>query len=90
MADVRGFGETMSPRNVREEGVTYFDPRDGMDADFTYASFFGRPLLGMRVEDALQVVRHLRARPDVDGARIGIVGRGWAGMVGLFTACPYQ
>ncbi|MBZ5545937.1 MAG: acetylxylan esterase [Acidobacteriia bacterium] len=87
VADVRGFGETMSPRNVREEGVTYFDPRDGMDADFTYASFFlGRPLLGLRVEDALQVVRYLRARPDVDGTRIGIVGRDWAGTVGLFAA----
>jgi cephalosporin-C deacetylase-like acetyl esterase len=87
VADVRGFGETMSPRNVREEGVTYFDPRDGMDADFTYASFFlGRPLLGMRVTDALAVLQYLRSREDVDGARIGIVGRGWAGMVALFAA----
>jgi cephalosporin-C deacetylase-like acetyl esterase len=87
VADVRGFGETMSPRNVPEKGVSYFDPRDGMDADFTYASFFlGRPLLGMRVADALGVVRYLRSREDVDRARIGMVGRGWAGVVGLFAA----
>jgi cephalosporin-C deacetylase-like acetyl esterase len=87
VADVRGFGETMSPRNVPEKGVTYFDPRDGMDADFSYASFFiGRPLLGMRVADALVVLRYLRSRDDVDAARIGIVGRGWAGMVALFAA----
>ncbi len=87
VADVRGFGETMSPRNVPEKGVTYFDPRDGMDADFTYASFFlGRPLLGMRVADALAVLRYLRSRDDVDAARIGIVGRGWAAMVALFSA----
>ncbi len=86
LVDVRGFGETMSPRSVREEGVDYFDPRDGMDADFAYAAFFlGRPLLGMRVWDALQVVKYLRTRADVDAKRISIVGRGWAGLVALFA-----
>ena len=87
VADVRGFGETMSPRNVREEGVDYFDPRDGMDADFAYAaSFLGRPLLGMRVWDALQVAEYVRSRPDVDSSRVAIAGRGWAGVVALFAA----
>lgn len=87
IADVRGFGETKSPRNVREVGVDYFDPRDGMDADFTYASFFlGRPLLGMRVWDALHVAAYLRARPEVDPKRIGIAGRGWASVIAMFAA----
>ncbi|HUU12760.1 MAG TPA: acetylxylan esterase [Terriglobia bacterium] len=87
VADVRGFGETMSPRNVREEGVDYFDPRDGMDADFAYAAFFlGRPLLGMRVWDALQVAEYLRSRPDVEPSRVTVAGRGWAGVIALFTA----
>lgn len=87
VADVRGFGETMSSRNVPEAGVDYFDPRDGMDADYTYASFFlGRPLLGMRVTDALQVARYLRSRADVDATRLGIAGCGWAGPVALFAA----
>jgi len=85
VADVRGFGETMSPRSVAR--VDYFDARDGMDADSTYASFFlGRPLLGMRVEDALRVVAYLQSRPDVDGRRLTIAGRGWAGLVALFAA----
>jgi dienelactone hydrolase len=87
VADVRGFGETVSPRNVPEAGVDYFDPRDGMDADFTYASYFlGRPLLGMRVWDALGVVQYLRSRPDVDAKGVGVVGRGWAGTIALFAA----
>jgi len=87
VADVRGFGETRSPRNVPDEGVEYFDPRGGMDADFAYAGFFlGRPVLGMRVWDALHVVEYLRSRSDVDPKRIGIVGRGWAGATALFAA----
>ena len=85
VADVRGFGETKSPRNVADV-FTYFDPASGMDADFTYAAFFlGRPLLGMRVWDALSVFQYLRSRPDVDQARIFVVGRGWAGLAALFA-----
>jgi cephalosporin-C deacetylase-like acetyl esterase len=87
VADIRGFGETMSARRVPDPHLDYFDPRDGMDADFAIASFFlGRPLLGMRVRDARSVVEFLRARPDVDPAHITIAGRGWAGVVALFTA----
>ena len=87
VADVRGFGETWAPRDVREQGVNYFLPRDGTDADFAYAAFFlGRTLLGMRVGDALGVVRYLRARLDVDPQRVALVGRGWAGVTALFAA----
>lgn len=87
VADVRGFGETKSPRNVREAGVDYFEPRDGMDADFTYASFFlGRPLLGMRVWDALHVAAYLRTRPEIDPKRIGIAGGGWASVIAMLGA----
>lgn len=87
VADVRGFGETMSPRNVSDARVDYFDPRDGMDADFTYAAFFlGRSLAGMRVRDALGVAEYVRARPEVDSKKIGITGRGWAGTIALLAA----
>jgi len=87
VADVRGFGETMSARRISDPHLDYFDPRDGMDADFTFASFFlGRPLLGMRVRDARSVVSFLRARSDVDPVHITIVGRHWAGVVALFAA----
>jgi len=87
VADVRGFGETWAPRDVREETPDYFHPRDGKDADLAYAAFFlGRPLLGMRVLDALGVVRYLRTRSDVDPKRVAVVGRGWAGLAALFAA----
>ena len=87
VADVRGFGETMSERNVSDPRVDYFDPRDGMDADFTYATFFlGRSLVGMRVRDALGVAEYVRSRPEVDPKRVGITGRGWAGTIALFAA----
>ncbi len=87
VADVRGFGETMSAHRIADPHLDYFDPRDAMDADFTFASFFlGRPLLGMRVRDARAAVDFLRARSDVDPAHITIAGRGWAGVVALFAA----
>ncbi len=87
VADVRGFGETMSSQRIADPHLDYFDPRDGMDADFTFASFFlGRPLLGMRVHDARAVIHFVGARPDVNRARITIAGRGWAGLVAVFAA----
>ena len=86
VADVRGFGETWSPRDVREVEENYFHPHDGRDADFAYAAaFLGRTLLGMRVQDALGVVRYLETRSDVDAKRIALVGRGWAGIVAAYA-----
>jgi len=87
VADVRGFGETMSQQKIPAANVGYFDPRDGVDADFAYASFFfGRPLMGMRVRDARSVVRFLDSRPDVDRDHISIVGKGCAGVVAMLAA----
>jgi cephalosporin-C deacetylase-like acetyl esterase len=87
VADVRGFGETMSSRRIPDPHVDYFDPRDGMDSDFAIASsFLGQPLLGMRVHDARSVIDFVRARPDADPAHVTIAGRGWAGVVALFAA----
>jgi hypothetical protein len=87
VADVRGFGETMSARNVPDTRMDYFHARDGMEATFTYASFFlGRAILGMRVWDGLQVVEYVCSRPDVDAKQISLIGRGWAGTVSLFVA----
>jgi cephalosporin-C deacetylase-like acetyl esterase len=87
VADVRGFGETGAARDVREGAEDYFHPRDAEDADFAYAALFvGRPLVGMRVNDALGVARYLRTRPDVDSQRVAMTGRGWAAVVALFSA----
>lgn len=87
VADVRGFGETWAPRDVRETSARYFQPHDGVDADFNYAAFFlGRSLLGMRVWDALNVAAYVRSRSDVDPQHVQLVGRGWAAEVALFAA----
>ncbi len=87
VADVRGFAETMSQPKMPHAQIGYFDPRDGVDADFAYASFFlGRPLMGMRVRDARSVIQYLNSRPDVDRDRISIVGKGWAGVVAMMAA----
>ena len=87
VVDVRGFGETQSSHHVQNRRISYFDPRDGMDADFAYAALcLGRPLLGMRVWDALQAVEYFRSRPDVDPKRVSIVGRGWSAVTALFAA----
>lgn len=85
VADVRGFGETRSGRNVPDKRMYYYHPRDGMDADFAYAALsLGRPLAGMRVQDALAAVRFARSRAAA-GA-LTLVGRGWAGLIALFYA----
>jgi cephalosporin-C deacetylase-like acetyl esterase len=87
VADVRGFGETMSRQRVPGSQLNYFDPRDGLDADFAYGSFFvGRTLLGMRVWDALNVVEYMHSRSQVGAVRVSIAGRGDAGLVALFAA----
>jgi len=85
IADVRGFGETKSPRNVPDKRMYYYHPRDGMDADYAYAALsLGRPLAGMRVQDALAVVHMTRSR--MKAGPLTLVGRGWAGLIALFCA----
>ena len=86
MVEVRGFGQTMSHLQIPDSRIGYFHPRDAMDADLTYASFFlGRPLLGMRVWDALSAVAYVRSRPVVDPGHTAIVGRGWAGVLAAYA-----
>ncbi len=85
--DVRGFGETQSARNVPDKRMGYYHPRDGMDADFAYAAFsLNRPLLGMRVYDALRALKYLRTRSDIQPAEVVVAGRGWAGLMAAFAA----
>ena len=91
VADVRGFGETKSDQNVRDETLPYYHARGGTDADFTYATFLlGRPMLGMRVADALAVLQVLRARPDVLPDQVVVAGRGWAALIAAFAGALDQ
>jgi hypothetical protein len=67
--------------------VGYYDPRDGMDADYAYAALMlGRPLQGMRVWDSLACANYLKSRPDVDLGQFKVAGQAWAGMTALLTA----
>lgn len=50
------------------------------------ALLLGETMLGWRVRDAMAAVSLLRARPDVDPRRIGIMGISGGGTVSLFTA----
>jgi cephalosporin-C deacetylase-like acetyl esterase len=87
VADVRGFGETMPSHQVADPRMYCFHPRDGRDADFSYAvASFGKSLLGMRVLDALHVIEYSVSRADVDPTRTILAGRGWAGLTALFAA----
>src|SRR5262249_54053969 len=87
VADVRGFGETMSKRHAADGKLDYFDPFNGRDSEFAYTSLsIGRTLLGMRVWDALNVVQYVHSRGDMGGVRVSILGRGEAGVVALFAA----
>ena len=46
----------------------------------------GRNLPGMAVEDALSVLRWMRGWTEIDGARIGVMGKGSSGVVALLAA----
>jgi hypothetical protein len=85
VADVRGFGETMASGNVPDPRMYYFHPRDGMDADYAYAAnSLGRCLVGMRVQDAVAVIR--MACSLAASNTVTVLGRGWAGTIALFAA----
>ncbi len=46
----------------------------------------GRPLLSMRVQDALGAMRYLVSRPEVDADNVSVLGHGEGGVIGVFVA----
>jgi dienelactone hydrolase len=76
-ADLRGLGEC----RTRRPAVVYSDV---YDPDMR-AILVGKTIAGMQVHDLLAVFAYAASRPDVDGSRIGIWGRGTAGIVALFA-----
>ena len=50
------------------------------------ADLVGKTLIGMRVEDVLQIIDYLSRRPDVDSTRIDAMGSGHLGLVLLYAA----
>ncbi|MBI3693356.1 MAG: acetylxylan esterase [Acidobacteria bacterium] len=92
--DVRGCGET-SPGEPLAPNRTH----DRMYRDFTLnpstslargAMNLGRPLLGMRVHDALAAVQYLASRPDVDFNDLSVFGHREGGVISLFAAALDQ
>jgi cephalosporin-C deacetylase-like acetyl esterase len=76
--DARGFGETAAVK-----------PKDYWHEEFSIAYLaihLARPLLGQRVEDALTALDLLAARPEVDAARLSIVGVERGGPAALHAA----
>ena len=76
--DARGFGETAAKKPPRywsdEFSIAYI------------AINLGRPLLGQRVEDALAALGVLAERPEVDAAKLSLVGIEAGGPVALHAA----
>ncbi len=90
--DLRGVGETApeepsvrpgAPTHERKYRDFFFHPSANLARG---AMNLGRPLLAMRVQDALAALSYLASRPDVDPAEIRVFGRGEGGVIGLFVA----
>jgi cephalosporin-C deacetylase-like acetyl esterase len=79
--DLRGFGET-KPNIDRD----YFSRNFGDYEHATTALLIGKTMPGMRALDAICGIDVLAARNDVDGNRMGVVGRGSAALAVLFAA----
>jgi len=76
--DVRGFGETAALKSGRYLENEY---------PLSYAAIMlGRPLLGQRVEDVFAAASVLADRPEVDAARLSVVGVEAAGPIALHAA----
>lgn len=78
--DFRGFGELM----LREElGGNWTNSCSQLASR---AMQLGRPLLGQRVSDVMQLIDWALARPDVDPARVTMTGNSGGGTMTLFSA----
>ena len=80
--DLRGWGDTapaMYPYEMAGWG--------SLERYSAYATAaLGDPVMSMRIRDALAALAWLRTRPEVDGARIRLAGRGLGGLVALHAA----
>ncbi len=85
-ADVRGRGQC-TPRSP-SRGPRYYAGR-GEDNYVWDTLVLGRPMLGGYVRDAFLTLHYLRARADVDAARVWVIGQGSMGVVALFALALY-
>ena len=77
--DQRGFGERMHPDDRRDGAL------DSCRRFVPAAHERGRTLYGERVYDVQQWIAYAATRPEMDGARIGLLGHSGGGLTALFT-----
>lgn len=77
--DWRGFGELMLPQDVH-------DNRSGCWQLSFRAMQLGRPLLGQRVADAMQLLDWALGRTDTDARRVVMTGNSGGGTMTLFAS----
>ena len=77
--DFRGFGELMLPEDIRANGTNSC-------SQLGLRSFqMGRPLLGQRISDVMQLLDWALARKDVDRKRVVMTGNSGGGTMTLFA-----
>jgi cephalosporin-C deacetylase-like acetyl esterase len=82
--DPRGLGETQYRIQSK---VDYFQSISGVETNMVYNSFLvGRPMLAMRIKDALRAVDLLNQRSDADLSKIYVLGEGAGGVIAQFVA----
>jgi dienelactone hydrolase len=81
VVDVRGTGET---RPEEKERAWYGVAVDAASRELV----LGQTTLGLRLRDARNVVRHLQARADLDGHRLGVWGDAFAPVNGPALVDP--
>ena len=80
--DISGLGE-LKPQPTAYDMASWND----IERILTYLSISnGKPVMGLRIRDALRALHYLKARGDVDPDRIIIGGRGLGALVALHTA----
>ncbi len=77
--DLRGFGELVLAEDVSTGRAGCWQLANRM-------AQLGRPLLGQRVSDVMQLIDWALARPDVDPKRVVMTGNSGGGTMTLFTA----
>jgi dienelactone hydrolase len=86
---LRGWGRELARMGFVTAAITQrtFGKRSGrLEEQGKIEQIYGRSLMGAFVWEALQCLDMLAARDDVDAGRLGVLGYGLGGTVGLYTA----
>ncbi len=86
--DLRGYGETrITERSNRDRQGGFEAQTLGVEAGVAYDGLrLGRSIFAMRIFDLRRVVDYLASRPEVDAARIALIGRNSCGTQVLYAA----